>query len=190
MNENKTIILVTGLPGSGKTAASSHIRSKGIPTFLLGDIFREEMRKRGLEFTNVNSERVAVQVRKEHGMDYAARKTGEKIKRLDNMLVCVDGARDMFELRRLASFGKLILVIIDAPEKIRYKRLVNAGGYKRPKSYEEFLWRAKEELKRGMAKIIHTHKYEKYVIRNKSTKYELKRKIDELLENIHKNIKD
>jgi len=185
----KIILIITGLPGAGKTAASSHIRKTGIPVFLTGDVIREEMKKRGMEFNNANSERVAVEVRKEHGMDYPSRKTAEKIEKLDEELVCVDGPRDMYEIRYFARIAMVMIAIIKSPDRVRYQRLVRAGGYKKPKSYEEFLWRANEELKRGMKEVIGTREYEKHVIINDSTKEEMYKKIDILIEEIRKRIK-
>ncbi len=181
----RTILLFTGLPGAGKTAASSYIKSKGIPVFILGDVFREEMERRGLEFTNVNSENIAVQLRKEEGTDVAANRTSEKLKKLDDELICIEGARDMSEVRCLAKLGRLILIIIDASDEIKYKRRISkTEGYKRPKNYEEFQWRTNEELKRGLKEVVKTKEVERYVIINNGTKEELHKKIDKLLEDL------
>ena len=183
----RTILILSGLPGAGKSAVSSYIREKGIPVFQTGDVIREEMKKRGLEFNNVNSEKVSVDIRKEHGMDYPARKTVEKIEKLDDALICADGPRDMFEVRCFADTSRVIIVIVQAPEKVRYERIMKAGGYKKPKSFEEFQWRNEQELKRGMRDVINTTKFEKHIIINDGTREELHIKIDKVLEKIKSN---
>jgi len=180
----KTIILVTGLPGSGKTAVSSCIREARIPVFIMGDIIREEIRKRGLEFNNRNSELVAVQLRKEQGTDFVAKKMGEKINAVDDAVVCVDGAREISEAEYLSKFGKLVLLVVKSPDRIRYQRLVEAGGYKKPRNYEEFLWRSEQESGRGMGELVGTDKYDRRVIENDGSLDELKEKVKKILKEI------
>ncbi len=186
MIEMRKIMIITGLPGSGKTTVSSYIREKGIPVFLSGDVIRDEMKRRGLEFNNRNSEMVASDIRKKYGMDYPTRKTGEKIKKVKAELVCVDGPRDVFEVRYLTKLGHVILLIVEAPEKIRYQRFANMKGYKRVKNYEEFKWRDSEELKRGMKELIETDEFEKYRIKNDGSMQKVRKSVDAFLEKLQK----
>jgi dephospho-CoA kinase len=180
----RTIIIIAGLPGSGKTEASSYIRERSIPVFIMGDIIRDEMKKRGLEFNNLNSERVSLEIRKEHGKEYTARRTVENIEKSGDELVCVDGCRDMHELRYFSKAGQVVLLIVQAPEKIRYSRRIKASGYKRPKNFKEFVWRTEEERNRGIGDLMDTKGFEKHTILNNGTKEDLYRKIDRLLEKI------
>ena len=70
---NKTIILaVTGLPSSGKGTFSEIAESHGIKKFIMGDVIREECRKRGLEVNRESSDFVMVELRKEKGKDAVA----------------------------------------------------------------------------------------------------------------------
>ena len=43
------VLVLTGLPGSGKSVASEIAEKMGIPVFTMGDVIRTETAKRGLE---------------------------------------------------------------------------------------------------------------------------------------------
>ena len=183
----KKIIIVTGLPGAGKTAVSSYIKELGIPTFQSGDITREEMKKRGFEMNTFNSEKTARKMRLEFGMEYAVKLTWERYAgHLKDNIICIDGPRDLFELSFLKGKGKVFLLVVKTLSKIRYDRIVQAGGYKVPKDYKEFLWRSKKEAERGMNELIGTQEVKKFVIKNDGTFENVMRRVDEILEEIKK----
>jgi len=46
------LILIAGMPGSGKSIVSSIARELGLPVYVMGDVVREEARRRGIEPTN------------------------------------------------------------------------------------------------------------------------------------------
>lgn len=183
----KKIIAVTGLPGSGKTAVSSFIQDCGIPRFQSGDIIREEMKKRGLEMNTVNSERVARKMREEYGMEYAAKLTWERYaKHLRNDIICIDGIRDTYELSYLRGQGQVFLLVVKAPLKVRYDRIIQAGGYKVPKDLEEFRWRSEKEAERGMQELMETQEVKKFTIHNEGSIKEMENRVMEILEEIKK----
>ena len=62
------IICLTGMPGSGKSVVANVARSMGIPVLVMGDVVRDEAKKRGIELTPDNLTRLALQLRKEHGV--------------------------------------------------------------------------------------------------------------------------
>jgi len=191
MKTGKTIIVVTGLPGSGKSEVSSYMKSLGIPMFRTGDVIREEVLKRGLELNPQNSEMIARRLREEEGMDVASRRVGKKIKALLDGLVCVEGPRDMSEISHLAKLGRLILVIVDAPDEVRFSRQKSRKSGSRlepasrnPKTLDEFRWRDARERERGLDEVMATRKFDKHVIVNDGTLEGLKRKVDGLLDSI------
>ena len=186
----RTIIVVTGLPGSGKSEVSGYLKGLGIPMFRTGDVIREEVLDRGLELNPRNSEKIARQLRKEEGTDVAARRTCEKIKPLRG-LVCVEGIRDMDELEYLATLGRIVLVIVEADEKVRFsrQRVRRSGGRlepssRNPKTLEDFEWRDRMERERGLDEVIATDRYEKHVIENNEGLAELRNRVDALLKEI------
>lgn len=181
----KKIIVVTGLPGAGKTAVSSYLKELGIPTFQSGDITREEMKKRRLEMNTVNSEKVAREMRLEFGMEYAVKLTWERhADHLKDNIICIDGPRDLFELSFLKGKGRVYLLVVKTALKIRYDRIIQAGGYKVPKNLEEFEWRSDKEAERGMQDLMDTQEVKKYTIHNEGSIEEMMGRVHEILEEI------
>jgi dephospho-CoA kinase len=186
----RTILIVVGYIGSGKSEVSGYISSLGIPMFKTGDVIRKAVIDSGQPLTVQNSEKMAVELRKKHGMDYPARKTGEKFSELKNNIICVEGLRDIFEIDHLATLGKVYLIVVKSPLDMRFKRSMSRKitklepSSRDTKNLEEFKWRDKSENDRGQREVTHTKKYPRFVINNNGTRNELYRKIDKILKTI------
>jgi len=62
------IIAVTGMPGSGKSTVSKALSQElSAPLFVMGDLVRDEVVRRGLPLTAENIEQVATELRSRHG---------------------------------------------------------------------------------------------------------------------------
>ena len=68
------VLVLTGLPGSGKSVASGIAVMMGIPVITMGDLIRAETAIRGLEPNGDNIGKVAVDLRKEFGDDVVLRR--------------------------------------------------------------------------------------------------------------------
>jgi len=186
----RTILVVVGYIGSGKSEASGYIKSLGIPMFRTGDVIRKAVLDSGRPLTPKNSEMMAVRLRQEHGMDYPARKTGEAIKRCKEGLICVEGPRDVEEVEYLATLGRVMLLVIEAPLRLRFERAkARVGSKLEPKTrdtgnFEEFKWRDQAENERGQREITHTDKYPRHVIDNSGTREELHSKIRGIIDKL------
>jgi len=186
----RVILVVTGFIGAGKSEASGYIKSLGIPMFRTGDVIRKEVLNRGLELNTRNSEMIARKFREERGMDVASRRVGEKIKKLGDSLVCVEGPRDMHEIEFLATLGRVVIIIVKAPIETRFERTGRRKGrHLEPKTrdartFEEFKWRDSKERERGLDEVVSTGKYTKHIIDNTGTKDELRKKIDDIISSL------
>jgi len=182
----RKIVVVTGLPGSGKSEVYDYLLSSGIPCFKTGDIIRQEVLRRGLPLNPVNAEMIARKIREEEGMDIAARRTGEKMKGIEG-IICVEGPRDMTEIRYLATLGNVHLIIINASIETRFERIkTRTGGRMEPKSrdpnnFAEFKWRNDMERERGMDDVLSTNIFPRHAIQNTSTKEKLYLVVDRIL---------
>ncbi len=178
----RTIIVVVGMPGSGKSEVSKFCKEQGIPMFRTGDVIRKAVIDGGMALTPENSEMMARKLRERHGMDFAAREVGKRISKLNDSLICVEGPRDMYELEHLASLGRVVLVVVEAPFEARFKRSTSRKGNRLEprtrdaRSVEEFKWRCKKELERGLGEVLKTKKYARHEIRNDGTLEELRKK--------------
>ena len=190
----KTVMVVVGLPGAGKSEVSSFFEQQGVPMFRSGDVISEEVVNRGLELTPENSEMIARRLREEMGKDAPARIVMDKVLKLPDKLVCIEGPRDMDELACIARLSRLVLVVVKADEDTRFRRLTARAtgkdpgnavrGSRDPKSYKDFLWRDDKEKERGLAEVIKTKKYPRYEIENEGSIVELRARASEVLKEV------
>ena len=180
----KKIIVVTGLPGSGKSEVSEEIKKSRIPTVYTGDIIREEVAKRGLELSVESSEYTARELRKRYGPEAPTRLVEHKIDSMKTRILCIDGPRSIKEVEYLKLFGEVYLIIVESARKVRYSRLMKRGKPTDPEGWEHFLWSDRKELERGMKTLSGTKKFTKFVIKNTGTMPDLNAKVAKILREI------
>lgn len=73
------LIGIVGLPGAGKSTALEAVQNYG-PIFIMGNVVREELVKRGIEYTSENLGNLSKQLRQEFGENVIAMKIIEKVK--------------------------------------------------------------------------------------------------------------
>ncbi|MEM1873879.1 MAG: AAA family ATPase [Acidilobaceae archaeon] len=148
---------VTGLPGSGKSVVARVIAEElESPIISMGDLVREEVRRRGLELTPWTLETVATKLREEKGSLAVAYLLLEEIKRreLESQTLVVDGVRSLDEVRVLRSLGRVCVVGVFAPPKLRLERLLRRGRAGDVKSIEEFKMRDNFNLSYGVGNLL------------------------------------
>ena len=145
---------ISGLPGSGKSFVSEAATEKGAIIVSMGDIIREEAKKRG-----ESTKETATNLRKEHGAYIVAELTIKKIKKLqeegiENMIV-VEGIRSHHEVEMFKeNFDDFIILSIFANPQIRFERLKKRMREDDSQDYEGFAKRDKTELDFGMGHVI------------------------------------
>ncbi|MFB6106514.1 MAG: AAA family ATPase [Halobacteriaceae archaeon] len=121
-----TVIGVVGLPGSGKSEAAAVAASAGVPVVTMGDVIREETRRRGLDPAEDHGA-VATALREEEGEAAIAARTLPHIEDAlaESDVVLVDGIRSDVEVDRFeAAYGdSFVLVSVEAPFAVRAERL-------------------------------------------------------------------
>lgn len=154
----RTVLLLTGLPGSGKTVFSEVARSLGIPVITLGDVVREEVAKRGLELSQENILRVAQELRDRYGKEAIAMLAANKIIEFlkQSCLVVVDGIRSLEEVNYIKSSAnaEVFVVVVHASPKVRFARLLSRGRTGDPKTWDEFVKRDFKELSWGLGNVV------------------------------------
>ena len=129
IQENMSKVLVlAGLPGSGKSVASDIAKSMNIPVIIMGNVIRRETAERGLEPNSKNIGMVASDLREKFGDDVVLQRIWPIISQelKNNNLVLIDGMRSIAErdsLVQLMGFEPEILAIL-ASENIRNSRLI------------------------------------------------------------------
>ena len=154
MHSSRKIICVVGLPGSGKTTVTNVFREIGIPVLVMGDVVREEAKRRGLPLTLDVLMKIAKELREIEGPTAIAKRIAEKLKHMNKELVIIDGARSLHELEVFKRIGKVYVIAVHASPKTRFKRLSNRGRPDDPKSVNELKERDLIELKFGLGELI------------------------------------
>ena len=174
----KKLIVVIGLPGCGKDTVGEFLKEKGIPAFDVAGVVRREMRKVNLPITKENQERFAKDMRMKHGMDIFGRLLGKELEREPSEIICITGPRTLDELIHWEKLGKIVTLEIVADEKIRFERCHKRGNKWDPKTIADLRMRDRSNLEQlGLAKLLKTEKYPRYVINNNGSKAALKEKV-------------
>ncbi len=127
MSEQRHIVAILGMPGSGKSEAIEYLEEKyHFPKVYFGQITIAEVEKRGLSVNPVNERNVREEIRARHGKDYYA---NEMIKLIDAVpyspLVLVESLYSWTEYQTFERhYGDTFSTIaIHASPKIRHMRL-------------------------------------------------------------------
>ena len=145
---------VSGLPGSGKSFVSEIAMKKGAMIVSMGDIIREEAKKRG-ESTG----ETAANLRKEYGQYIVAELTIKKIKKIIEegfeSSIIVEGIRSQHEVDLFKeSFGDFIILSISANPQVRFERIKARQREDDMTDYNIFKKRDEQELGFGIGDVI------------------------------------
>lgn len=146
------IIAFVGLPASGKSEASKVASGMGLSVVVMGDIIREEVKRRGLLLTDENAGGVGSDLRKLEGMDAIAKRCIPVIRARNADVIVVDGVRGIAEVERFREvFGDdFSLIKVESTLEWRFDRLEKRGRSDSLKSREELENRDERELGWGM----------------------------------------
>jgi len=142
------LIVTVGMPGSGKDELVGVARSMGLATLKMGDLVRDETRRRGLPVTNANVARVASEEREKHGPAIWAQRA---VPKLIETRMLVDGCRSDTEVTVFRhNFGDLFVLGIFASPETRHDRMASRGRADDGSALQEFYDRDRRELKWGI----------------------------------------
>lgn len=155
MTDNKLVIGLAGMPGSGKSLAVTTAKEMGYSIIVMGDVIRQETKSRGLELTPENVGRVMIELRKENGDYVIAHRCIPKIKEQTSSKVLVDGLRSLHEAEIFKqNFEKFSLLAVYASPQTRFHRLVNRGRSDDTSEWQVFHERDMRELDVGLGNVI------------------------------------
>jgi len=150
------VLLLTGMPGSGKSEAVKVAEEMGIPVHHMGGMVREMVKAKGFEADRANMQAVADGERKKFGADIWARRTARLI--TSTPIVVIDGTRSLEEV---AYFRKelgqaLTVVCVHGSPRTRWERISRRGRGDDPRTFEELQMRDQNELRWGLGEVIAT----------------------------------
>ena len=185
MCDKKILILLAGMPGSGKSVVADVGNELGYVTVSMGDLVREEAKKRRIPLTREAIMRLALRLREEEGDGAVAVRTVKRVKKVADegaKKIIVDGVRSLAEVnvfKRLLSEFKIILLAVHSSPRTRFKRIVERGRSDDPSRWEDFVKRDEEELRMGVGNVIALADY--MIVNEEIDVDEFKRKVRKLL---------
>ncbi|MGB6500018.1 MAG: AAA family ATPase [Thermoplasmata archaeon] len=142
------LIVTVGMPGSGKDELVAVARTMGLATLKMGDLVRDETRRRGLPVTNANVARIASEEREKHGAGVWAQRA---LPKLIETRMLVDGCRSDTEVTVFRhNFGDLFVLGIFASPETRHSRMASRSRADDGGGLQEFFDRDRRELKWGI----------------------------------------
>jgi dephospho-CoA kinase len=180
MNADKLVIGLTGMPGAGKSLFVEAAAEVGYVTVTMGDVIREETKKRGLELNPQNVGKVMLELRKEGGNNIIAEKCVPKIEAQVSNKIVIDGLRSLNEAEIFkANFTGFKLISVHASPEIRFVRLSQRGRSDDPPTFEVFHERDMRELGVGLGNAI---AMSEYVLVNDNSMESFKAQVKKYLE--------
>ena len=130
------IIGLTGRIAAGKEVISRFFIKKGFEHQFISKELREELKKRGVETSRANLQDLGDELRAKEGIGFLAKRM---IGKLGKGNFIIDGIRNPGEVKEFRKEKDFVLIVIDAPQKIRYNRSIDRAKTSDAKTWEEFL---------------------------------------------------
>jgi len=151
----KTVIGLTGMPGSGKGVISNLARDLGIPVVVMGDIVREEVEREGLTLSPRNVGKTMLKLRSTFGDTVVAERCVPRIESSDSPLVLVEGIRSLEEVDFFGRvFPRFELIMVHSSPQTRLKRLRKRRRSDDSDDQDLFNERDRRELQVGIGAAI------------------------------------
>jgi dephospho-CoA kinase len=187
MMADKLVVGLVGMPGSGKSVVVETAQEKGYTVVVMGDVVREETRKRGLELNPENIGTVMLDLRKTSGAGVIAEKCVPTILANESKKVIVDGLRSLDEADVFrAQFPGFTLIAVHASPETRFSRLTRRRRSDDPDGWEVFRERDMRELGVGLGNAI---AMAEHMIINENNKKEVKARVVETMARVEEKWK-
>lgn len=179
------IIGLTGTIASGKSSVADILKEEGFEHHTYSDILRQEAKKRNIESTRENLQKLGNKFKEEsNNMGILSRLIIENSKSKN---IIADGIRTVDEINELRKHPDSYVIGIDALQKLRYNRLKSRKRAGDPITFDQFKKIDNHENKGITAgqEINNCLKQSDFLITNNSSLEELKKEIKNILEKIN-----
>ena len=143
------------MPGSGKSVVREIAEELGIPVLVMGDVIREEVKRRGLKEEAKSYDLVMKDIRAKLSDKIVAERIAKKLNSLKADTAFIDGVRSFEEVKYFRSIAEDVHILaLLSPFEIRLKRLSSRNRLGDPKTKKELEERDEAELKLGLGDVI------------------------------------
>ena len=116
------ILIIVGMPASGKNIARLYAESKGIPYFATGDLVRAEVKSRGLQGPQQTAA-VSTELRGMDGMGITRMALAAAL-RSAKPVVFLEGMRSRPEIELIHGKAETVVIAFVAPRQTRLRRVM------------------------------------------------------------------
>lgn len=184
----KKLILIVGLPGSGKSTVAEFIKKEFNADIVhTGDVIRDEVKRRGLEYTPENDALIADWFNAtEKGERLLVQRVWDKTKKSEKDLIVVEGFRATGNIKILEKIAKIkpTVIAITASFNVRVQRELKRGRFGEQESKKYLKLREKQEKRHGVEYLIKSADYT--IDNSKLNKKQTNNKISEIIKEILK----
>lgn len=159
IKKTKFIVCLTGMPGSGKSTVAESLKKKGFSVIAMGDVVRDEAKRKNIEPTDINLGKLMLKLRREIGPGAIAQLMLNEIEKREvrgdaNQNIVIDGVRSVPEVEILRTIGLVKLLSIHASANTRFDHLKKRARDDAPLNENDFGIRDKRELAVGISEAI------------------------------------
>jgi len=179
------ILIIVGLPGSGKSIAAGIIKKKFDAAIVhSGDVVREEINKRGLKYTPKTDALVAHWFHTSGREKLMAKRVWDKVRKSKKKVIVIEGFRSPKDFYYLKKFSKTkpFVIAVNASFKVRAKRELKRGRFGKEETINYLRTREKLEKSHGIDELIKKSDYK--IDNTKLTIKQMENKIVKLVKNL------
>jgi len=160
MAEQKLVLGVAGMPGSGKSLVVRVAKENGYDAVVMGDVVRQEARRKNLEPNPENIGKIMLELREKDGKGVIARRCIPKVEETKRHKVVVDGIRSLEEVEEFRKrFPMFSLIAICSSPETRFRRLYRRQRSDDADGWDVFHERDMRELGVGLGNAIAMAEY-------------------------------
>jgi dephospho-CoA kinase len=120
------IIIVVGMPATGKNIARDYATAKGYAYYATGDVVRAEVARRGLELNAQNTAAVSTELRGSDGMGVTRLALKTALQQTTSS-VFLEGMRSWPEIELIRAQCPATVIAFLAPRETRRARIISRG---------------------------------------------------------------
>ena len=176
------LVILTGMPGSGKSEVADAFHNAGFPVIVMGDVIRKEVERRGMDVNPKNNKLVMLELRKLDGPGAVAKHCLESLRNSDSKVVVIEGCRSLAEVDVFDDYAEdVCIVCVHTSPKTRFSRLQKRGRKDDPQDWATFRERDLREVSVGLGAVI---ALSDIVVVNEGTLEELRNKSNNLVQRL------